>query len=227
MTFDEIKTVIKHIRTLNSEQTAGWLYGLIKTLPPHLNQFACEVGTYYGYMSTMMALAGMRTLCIDHMRCGFCDIQPDAQCLYTDVIQTFINSGVWSSIVPLPMKSVDALELLRVMKPSIGLLYLDGDHSYPTVLKELQGFDEFIPVGGYVCGDDCTLKDNVHVYHDELTFNRCWDGGLSDQFTYGHPNPDWQGAGPSGAVWTFFRDNPRYMTLPDVPPNQFGFQKVK
>lgn len=219
MTWPEIERAVKPIKTLNSDTTAKWLHGLIQVLPKHY--LACEVGTYYGYISAVMVMSGVRTICIDHMRCGYCDIAPDSQSLYLDVIQNFTNVGVWSNIIPMPMKSLDAVELLKIMNPTIGLLYLDGDHTWSTVLKELQEFDRFIPHGGFVCGDDCTMRDNITINHPEITFNKCWAEGIESHFCYCD-----YGAGVSTAVWRYFRGNTRYEALQGVPGNQFGFKKI-
>lgn len=220
MTFDQIERKTSGIKNLNSVAAARWLHGLIQSIPgiysdPSL--FACEVGTYFGYMSSVFAMSGIRTITIDHMRCGFCDIAPDSRSLYMDVIQNFINAGVWSSIVPIPMKSLDSIELLKVMNPRIGLLYLDGDHNVDTVLKELKAFDQFIVSGGFVCGDDCTIHDN------KTSFNICWAKRMVEQFDYIEHDC---GAGVSSAVWEFFKDNESYEVIPGVPFNQFGFRKL-
>jgi len=223
MTFEEIDQRTRGIRNLNSRATAQYLHNLIRSLPADPDLFACEVGTYFGYISSVMALSGIRVLTVDPMRCGFCDIAPDSRSLYLDVIQNFINTGAWTSIVPVAMKSIDALELLKVMNPRIGLLYLDGDHNYNTVIQELRGFDQFITVGGYVCGDDCTLHSNLHVLNPNINFNNCWESRQREEFEYVAHD---YGAGASSAVWEFFMDNPNYEVLPNVPGNQFGFRKL-
>lgn len=39
------------------------------------------------------------------------------------------------------------------------MVFLDSDHSYKHVLNELQIYQQFIPVGGYICAFDTITKD--------------------------------------------------------------------
>ena len=142
----EIFNRVRSIRNLNSEKTAGWLIDLASTLPE--DQWCLEVGTYFGYISSALAVSGRKVITIDHMLCGFCDIVPDSRCLYPEVIENFRRVGAWNLIMPFPMKSENAIPILKIMNPSIGLVYLDGDHSSRTVLMELKEMDRFVPMGG-------------------------------------------------------------------------------
>lgn len=221
MTNEQILSRTNSIRNLNSPKAVSWLLNLARSQPS--DRFVCEVGTYFGYVSAALALLGKRVITIDHMLCGFCDIAPNEKCLYLDVINNLVSCGAWSNIVPFPIKSEAALDILEFINPSIGLLYLDGDHSAPTVLMELQRFEKFIPIGGAVCGDDCTMASNTKVNTGKITFNSCWSAGLEDEFTYANVN---YGPGVTPAVWEFFRNNPKYEVMNDLPYNQFGFTKI-
>lgn len=228
MTFNEAQNIACSIRALGGPVQGRWLFELVKSTPDDC--LICEVGTYYGYTSALLAMACLgtnrRVVQVDHMIGGYCDYCLGSKCVYLDVIDNMIRAGVWEKIIPMPMKSVDAIEMLKLIGKPIALAYLDGDHSYEGVLSELEKITPLIPVGGLICGDDCTLRDNQQVYHPSLTFSRCWTDGMSEQFNYVHPNPDWHGSGPPGAVWKFFRNNRSFEHLADAPGNQFGFRRV-
>lgn len=216
MNFDDIRNAVQDIPTHTGPIQGRWLLELLSSIDPALP--VCEVGTYDGYLTAVMAMAGRRVFQVDHMIGGWCDYAEGAKCVYLEVIDRMIKHGVWDKVVPLPMKSAAALEMFRILRPTFGLIYLDGDHSKDCVLMELQQFDEFIPIGGIVCGDDCVLQANNASYNPAFSFNRCWDSGMVEQFVWG--------VGVSGAVWTFFRDNMRYQSLPNALYNAFAFRKI-
>lgn len=223
MTTVEILERVKHIRNLNSPHTLAWLIDLARTCKT--NQYLCEVGTYFGYVSSALALTGNRVITIDHMLGGFCDLPELTKFFYEDVVQNFKSTGAWPNIRPIVGRSLDALSFLNVMQPAIHLIYLDGDHSAKVVERELIEFSRFVPVGGYITGDDCTLLDNIEVLTEGATFNNYWNMGLENQFKHSRMSDYCEGV--SVAVWNFFRNNPSYSPLPNVPLNQFGFQRIQ
>lgn len=215
MRFEDIQHSVSGIRNLSGPSSGRWLFDLAMQTSDRC--FVCEIGTYFGYLSTVLGHAcrnsNRRVIVIDHMLAGFCDIAPGSQCLYLDVVDTFIRHGVWDKIVPMPVKSSEAMPMLRLLSPRIELLYLDGDHNEDPVFKELTDYTPFVPVGGFVCGDDCLpatgLKDS---------FTSLWNRMTPEAF---YPQ------GVSMAVLRFFRNNPNFEVLPNVPNNQFGFRRIK
>lgn len=211
MTFADIQQSVSGIRNLSGAKHGRWLFDLAMQTTPEA--FLCEIGTYFGYLATVLAKTGRQVIVIDHMLCGFCDIAPGTHCPYLEVIQTWKQQGVWDRIVPMPLKSADAMPMMRLLNPRIELLYLDGDHNEEPVFKELTDYSPFVPVGGFICGDDC-----LPATGSREPFPVLW--GRNDV------NAFYQ-EGVSLAVWRFFHDNDSFEVLPNPPLNQFGFRRIK
>lgn len=211
MEFEDIQESVEQIQKLTSCLQGKMIFDFVKEAEDHT--FICEVGTYFGYISAVMGHAcketNKRVLMIDHMIGGMCDFQEGTKCIYLDVIDNMVQNGVWDKIIPLPMKSKDALEILDIMNPKISVLYLDGDHNRDNVLYELEHFDKFIVKGGIVCGDDCDIKG--------LTLSDFWDMfvrkiGITSNSVL-------------SAICNFFGNNADYEMIP-CSGNQFAFRKV-
>lgn len=210
MKFSDIRDSVDEIHHLCSEMTGEWLFDLVRQTSN--DAVICEVGAFYGYITSILGHACLgsdrKVFSVDHMIGGQCDFAEGTKCIYLDYIDNL--KPVWSHVVPFPMKSKEAFKLIELINPRIELLYLDADHNEENVLDELDFYDQFIPVGGVVCGDDCLMIDNV-------TFNELWEKGDLNGLYF---------QGVSQVMWRFFYLNDRFEALPDVPGNQFGFRKV-
>lgn len=212
---DSILQQVSGIRNLSRPTHVRWLLGLAEQTSNDC--YLCEIGTYYGYLSAALALScsnsNRRVITIDHMIGGFCDFPENDRCTYVDVVDNMIRVGAWSKIVPIATKSHEAIRMLNILKPRIELLYLDGDHNEDPVFKELTDYSKFVPVGGFICGDDCLPATGL-----KNPFTELWLRGNVSAF---YPQ------GVSLAVWRFFRNNQDFQVLENAPHNQFGFRRVK
>lgn len=213
MKFDDVREQTESIRKLGGPVQGEWLFNLVQQAQD--KTFVCEIGAYFGYLTTIMAKAcegsSKRVLTVDHMIGGNCDFQEGTDCSYFSIVDTLIENGVYDKVIPFPLKSTDAFPLFKLLEPRISLLYLDGDHCEGNVMWELCMFERFVIKGGIICGDDCLVRN-------QESFNEAWNKG----------NDSWliPGKDVAQAAYRFFKNNPNYEILPDVPGNQFGFRKV-
>lgn len=210
---DEVLRQISGIKALCGPSQAQLLYRLVSTISDRA--FICEIGCYMGWVTAMLAKAcegsNKRVIMIDWMRGGQCDYPPDIKTQYLEVIDSWLAHDVWKKIIPFPCKSSDAMPVMDLWNPRIELLWVDGDHNYHPVMSDLTNYSKFVPVGGYVCGDDCSTAM-------EGNFTDLWNTGKRECFAEG---------GVMQAVWDFFRDNEKFEVLPDVHHSLFGFRRIK
>jgi len=76
------------------------------------------------------------------------------------------NVAPWKEkIIPLRMRSEDAAYFWH---KSIDMLFIDGDHTYPGVLKDLQNWYKFLKPGGDLLMHDFTYHRGVQAAADEF-----------------------------------------------------------
>jgi hypothetical protein len=231
--YEQIHILAHSIYGLTDRTQGEWIFDLIKRLPD--DSFICEVGTNHGRMTSVMALSCLdtnrRVVTIDWMVGNYCERGIDERKnIYLEVIDSFIRLGIWEKIIPLPMSSVNiftnepfdieqmvetkvisAIDLLFSFNRFFDLIYLDGDHSYEIVLKELQLFTKLLPINGVVCGDDMETQNIPFI-----PFIEAWPH--IDKFRNVEGNV-------VQAVFEFFKDNPEFEPQ-YAPGNQFAFKKV-
>lgn len=76
------------------------------------------------------------------------------------IMRTFmaniVEAGLQNIVVPLPLDSVNASEVLRCHDVMLDLLHLDGGHDYRAVITDLTVWWPRIRPGGLLIGDDYT-----------------------------------------------------------------------
>ena len=78
--------------------------------------------------------------------------QHDMDLVFESVVQRFARE-IESGIVEVRRcRSTEALDHLD--DESLDWVYLDGDHTYEAVLRDLVGFSTKVRAGGYIAGDD-------------------------------------------------------------------------
>jgi len=87
-------------------------------------------------------------------------------------------------------------------------MYIDGNHSKPNVLLELELYTKLLKKGGVVTGDDC----GVHGKPFLEAFKR---GNVPGTYSNG----------VAEAVFEFFVDNGEFEPV-EAAGNQFGFRKL-
>ena len=213
ISFEAAELKVRDIKAHCGPVQGRWLFDLVRNCTPK-DSFICEIGTFYGYMTAFLGLAcdesNRRVVAIDHFIGEFCDHDHDPF-FYKNFIDNLLHVDVWEKVVPFVAKSFDAFPYLEKSDIRFNLIYLDGDHSFDTVYKELELFTTLLNVGGFICGDDCGT--NV------VPFDDIWNGLKSSSIELHND--------VVGAVYEFFKDNTDFEVMPNVPASQFGFKRIK
>lgn len=96
--------------------------------------------------------------------------------MYYQFLANVVFSGHQKRIVPMPMTSRIASQLLAEIACEADFIYLDGSHEYDDVISDLRGYWPLLRQGGILCGDDrewrgvdLALRDfsKETVYYDD------------------------------------------------------------
>jgi hypothetical protein len=74
--------------------------------------------------------------------------------LYNKFMANVIHSGVAKFVLPLPIDSLNAAEILRSEDIRPAMIHLDGGHDYESVLADLRAWWPLLTPGGILVGDD-------------------------------------------------------------------------
>lgn len=97
-------------------------------------------------------------------------------------LHKLLDSSVKLKIIPLKMSSDDAFTFFLNSDIKFDYIYIDGDHSYEQVLKDIRGAEKTIMPGGMIAGDDW-IKPGVKKVLKEH---------YADRFKlFGEKNPSW------------------------------------
>ena len=84
---------------------------------------------------------------------------------YPRLHQTFmsnvIREGFQDVIIPLPLPSTVAAEVIRLRGIQADMLYIDGSHEYDDVMLDLKAYWKLTKDGGIMAGDDYLAWDGV------------------------------------------------------------------
>jgi len=104
-----------------------------------------EIGSYAGGSAQRMAAVpgrGAHITCIDPW---------DSDYAGDEIMERFLAVVDWSAVTALRGLSH---EIARLWMKPIGLLFIDAEHSYPSVLADYQAWSGFIPSGGFLVFHD-------------------------------------------------------------------------
>ena len=87
--------------------------------------------------------------------------------------------GLFDHVEPIVAESSDAAR--RWTQGAIRLLFIDGDHRYPSVKSDFDLWSPHVAVGGFVVLDDATetYPGVVQLFHEVLAEGRHWQHVLS------------------------------------------------
>jgi Methyltransferase domain len=121
---------------------------------------------------------GGKVLCVDSWRAYFQDLEIKAPRAYADMENAMASgeivllfnhniksSGLDSLVLSARGRSADVLPLLA--PGSFDLVYVDGDHAYSAVKRDIENAKHLVTDGGILCGDDLEVElgavDEVHA----------------------------------------------------------------
>lgn len=82
------------------------------------------------------------------------DFQNGYPRLYHKFAANMCRAGLADIVVPLPMDSINAFELLKTKKLRPDVLHIDAGHDYLSVIADLKAWWPFLMPGGVLIGDD-------------------------------------------------------------------------
>jgi tetratricopeptide (TPR) repeat protein/predicted O-methyltransferase YrrM len=190
-----------------------------------------------------------QVVCIDPWKLYFdptkcSDLPRDQQAVYQEMAEALSSRKIFDLflhnirvsklediILPFKGSSDDILPLFADGR--FDLVFVDGDHSYPSVLKDLRGAGRIVCEGGLLCGDDLELQlSQLDVEHVQLHKERDYiaDPKTKERF---HPGVSLAVGEYFGevSVWEGFwamrkqRGAWHQVGLPRLPPDQVELPK--
>jgi predicted O-methyltransferase YrrM len=122
-----------------------------------------EIGSWKGMSTSVLAKAVKnwkgKVYAIDHWK-GSENVPEHKQASINDMFSLFRNNmktlGVMDIIHPLVMDSVEASDIFK--DNSLDLLFIDADHRYFYVKRDIEIWLPKVKSGGIICGHDCEEK---------------------------------------------------------------------
>lgn len=74
--------------------------------------------------------------------------------LYRQFAANMRNEGLSDYVLPLPLDSLNALELLKTRDVRADVIHIDAGHDYPSVMADLNAWWPRLSPGGVLIGDD-------------------------------------------------------------------------
>jgi hypothetical protein len=74
--------------------------------------------------------------------------------LYYKFLSNVIRAGVADYVLPIPVDSLNAAQILKSLGLAPGIIHLDGGHDYDSVMADLRAWWPVLAAGGVLIGDD-------------------------------------------------------------------------
>jgi predicted O-methyltransferase YrrM len=117
--------------------------------------YVLEVGTWLGHSALALAAAdGCQTVyCVDHWEGSKQTGEvADVLSFYQRFLERIRSDARGSKVVPL---FGDSERIARLFAPhSLDLVYIDGEHQYAGIMRDLLAWYRTVKPGGIICGDD-------------------------------------------------------------------------
>jgi predicted O-methyltransferase YrrM len=125
-----------------------------------------EIGSWLGNGSTQVFLSELTRcsgslLCVDSWQGNF-GVQRHADLLDRyDVLGTFLMNTAGQDVQTLIADSQSAAEI--VGDATFDLVFIDADHRYEAVLRDIAAWMPKVRVGGILCGHDCEARPTPEI----------------------------------------------------------------
>jgi predicted O-methyltransferase YrrM len=167
-----------------------------------------EVGSWKGMTTSVLAKSAKdfngNVYAIDHWKGQQNSPHHISQTKALDILTVFRDNmqilGL-DNVHPFVSSSLQAVELFK--DDSIDLIFIDADHIYEFVKKDIQSWYSKVKKGGILCGHDCELK-----YTDAGKFTKVIDQHINDIAISGVCHP-----GVTRALYDVFKD--KYNQMPN------------
>ena len=74
--------------------------------------------------------------------------------LYHKFLSNVIRAGVSNRVLPIPLASIGASEVLKALNVAAGIIHIDAAHDYDSVMADLRAWWPVLEPGGVLIGDD-------------------------------------------------------------------------
>jgi predicted O-methyltransferase YrrM len=81
--------------------------------------------------------------------------------IFSLFLQNIKSSGHSDVIIPLRTWSNDAARFFRT--DLFDMVFIDGDHAYSSVARDIRDYGPLVVDGGYICGDDLELQNERSI----------------------------------------------------------------
>ena len=133
-----------------------------------------EVGSYYGASTVMFAVSGAKVDSIDCWSNDVSDINQDGNKMDNDIFNR-IEKCYDENIKNYPninkVKSDARLVIDNYEDKSLDLVYIDANHNYEDVKKDLLMWEKKVKDGGWLCGHDYTLIGVIQAISEIFGIN--------------------------------------------------------
>jgi predicted O-methyltransferase YrrM len=202
----DVKTKQLDIQSDTSERDCRALELLVKKVL-HENIRVAEVGSWKGMTTSVLAKTVMdfngKVFAIDHWKGQQGAPHHISQTNSLDILNVFRDNmqilGL-DNIYPMVMDSSIAVNIFK--DGSLDLVFIDADHIYEFVKKDIQEWYPKVKKGGIICGHDCEIK-----YTDLGDYTKVVDTYLKDIAIPGICHP-----GVTKALYDVFQD--KYEIMP-------------
>ena len=151
MNYNEYKKVIEGTTGFLVPGQEQWLFG--QAVQRRNGEVLLEIGSYYGRSSLCLGFPLKNTdsvlFCVDKWEDGRCAV-------YKDWEKNILSNGLQNNVFPIQMHSHKALEGLKT--PFADFIFIDGDHEYETVVKDIDNAYSLLKEGGMVAVHDVIDK---------------------------------------------------------------------
>jgi len=73
--------------------------------------------------------------------------------IYTEFWNRIVDEGLDDTVIPIRGRSDDIAPILA--DGTFDMVYIDADHRYPQVERDIRNYASMVREGGILCGDDC------------------------------------------------------------------------
>ena len=117
-----------------------------------------EVGSFSGVSSRVIALHCGQLDCIDPWDIG--GVVTQAEQIFDDMLPDYPN------IVKVKLPSVQAAQ--QYADHSLDFVYIDADHSYASVVEDINAWKNKVKMGGFIAGHDSYMPEVLQAVRDCL-----------------------------------------------------------
>lgn len=150
-------------------------------LARHSEDNILEIGAYKGRSTCCIASATKHNLySMDLWDLRNADFKPSKKVIsrgyfLTDTYKQFLNNVSLFSLKNVISVKGDSKEIGKIWKISLGMLFIDGDHTYDGFLSDYSLFAKHVISGGFLAVHDYVIKPVATVIEEVIKPSGLWE----------------------------------------------------